>query len=153
MAPVRVTSQRNAYVMSSLLPSVVRSGSGHRALEPGRSDVAGKMETSNNAKDVGFSGCSSGLTTVGWLGYDQPKSLGRVSGGTVALPFWLDCMEKAVGGRAAHVPAMPSDLAKFAGNSSMPNTSKAAASCPRTMPILRSAVPPKSLCGRRRACR
>lgn len=116
LAPVRVTSQRNAYVMNSLLQSVVRSGSGHRAAQLGRSDVAGKTGTSNDAKDAWFSGYSSGLTTVAWIGFDQPKSLGKVSGGSVALPVWLDYMQKAVEGRAAQVPAMPPDLAKFAGD-------------------------------------
>lgn len=112
----RVTSERNAYVMNSMLQSVVSGGSGHRAASLGRADVAAKTGTSNEAKDAWFAGYSSRLTTIAWVGFDQPKSLGRVSGGTVALPIWLDYMQTAVAHRPSHVQPMPSDLTRLAGD-------------------------------------
>lgn len=106
-------TQRNAFVVDSLLQSVVRNGSGHRAASLGRADVAGKTGTSNDAKDAWFSGYSSGLTTVAWVGYDQPKSLGHVAGGTVALPIWLDFMNVALSGKQPRISSMPGDLTKL----------------------------------------
>lgn len=112
----RVTSERNAFVMNSMLQSVVSSGSGHRAANLGRPDVAAKTGTSNEAKDAWFAGYSSSLTTIAWVGFDLPKSLGRVSGATVALPIWLDYMQTAVAHRPFHVRPMPPDLTRLAGD-------------------------------------
>jgi penicillin-binding protein 1A len=41
---------------------------------------------------------------IAWLGFDQPRSLGRnQTGGVVALPMWVSYMDKALRG----VPEMP----------------------------------------------
>ena len=85
--------------MDSVLRDAVQSGTGRRALAVGRKDVAGKTGTSNDARDVWFAGYSSGLATVAWMGYDQPRSLGRATGGTLALPVWTQYMKEAVKGR------------------------------------------------------
>ncbi|WBY02239.1 PBP1A family penicillin-binding protein [Ramlibacter tataouinensis] len=112
----RAISRRNAYVMDNLLRDVVRQGTGRGALAIGREDVAGKTGTSNDARDVWFAGYSSGLSTVVWMGYDQPRSLGRATGGTLALPVWSHYMKGAVAGRTAMTPTMPQDLASFGGD-------------------------------------
>ena len=118
-APARgtqVISTRNAYVMDSMLRDVVKSGTGRGALALGRGDAAGKTGTSNNAYDAWFAGYSSGLVSVVWLGYDQPKSLGNATGGTLALPVWRDYMQVAVQGRREQVLAEPSGLALLDGD-------------------------------------
>ena len=112
----RAISQRNAYVMDSMLRDVVRQGTGRRALEIGRDDVAGKTGTSNDARDVWFAGYSSGIASVAWMGYSQPRSLGRATGGSHALPVWTQYMKDAVAGRAPVQRTMPDDLAVFAGD-------------------------------------
>ncbi|WP_255428004.1 penicillin-binding protein 1A [Ramlibacter cellulosilyticus] len=112
----RAIPRRNAYVMDSLLRDVVREGTGRGASAIGREDVAGKTGTSNDARDVWFAGYSSGLATVAWMGYDQPRSLGRATGGTLALPVWTQFMKAAVAGREAVQRPLPEGLALFAGD-------------------------------------
>lgn len=109
-----VISARNAYVMDSLLRDVVQHGTGRRAAALGRSDVAGKTGTSNDARDAWFAGYSSGLASVVWMGYDQPRSLGsRATGGTLALPVWAAYMQTAVADRPESQHTEPKGLAKF----------------------------------------
>ena len=109
-----VIPARNAYVMDSLLRDVVQHGTGRRAAALGRSDVAGKTGTSNDARDAWFAGYSSGLASVVWMGYDQPRSLGsRATGGTLALPVWTAYMQTAVADRPVSVPSAPEGLAEF----------------------------------------
>ncbi|ODS65277.1 MAG: penicillin-binding protein [Acidovorax sp. SCN 65-108] len=106
-------SERNAFVLDSMLRDVVEHGTGRRAKALGRPDVAGKTGTSNDARDVWFAGYSSGVASVVWIGYDQPRSLGRHTGGTLALPVWTEYMAVAVLGRQPVQRTMPFDLMRF----------------------------------------
>ena len=112
----RVISERNAHVMDSMLRDVVRHGTGRRAAVLERSDVAGKTGTSNGAKDVWFAGYSSGVSTVVWMGYDQPRGLGRSTGGTLALPVWADYMSHAIANRPETQRVAPPGLAMLQGD-------------------------------------
>ncbi|WDD91252.1 PBP1A family penicillin-binding protein [Burkholderia sp. FERM BP-3421] len=112
----RVISERNAFVMDSMLRDVARFGTARGTLPLRRPDIAGKTGTSNGSKDVWFAGYSSGVVTVAWLGYDAPRSLGRVTGATLALPLWLAYMKVAVDGRASVERTMPGDLALVDGD-------------------------------------
>jgi len=98
----RVISERNAFVMNSLLQSVVDEGTGNgvkRYLR--RDDVAGKTGTTNDAVDGWFAGYAGDVVTVTWMGFDDNRSLGRREfGATTALPIWAAYME----GRLAGVP-------------------------------------------------
>lgn len=92
-----IISPRNAFIMDSILRDVAKYGTGaraYRALQ--RSDIAGKTGTTNDSKDVWFDGYAPNLATVVWVGYDQPKSLGRQYGATLALPIWVDFMKSAL---------------------------------------------------------
>lgn len=113
---VRAIPERNAFIMDTMLRDVVRQGTGRRALELRRDDVAGKTGTSNDARDAWFAGYSSGIATVAWMGYDQPRSLGRATGGTHALPIWTAFMKAAVADRQPAERPMPPDVASFAGD-------------------------------------
>ena len=106
-------SERNAFVLDSMLRDVVEDGTGRRAKVLGRPDVAGKTGTSNDARDVWFAGYSSGVASVVWLGHDQPRSLGRHTGGTLALPVWTEYMAVAVQERKPVLRTMPLDLMRF----------------------------------------
>ncbi len=47
------------------------------------------------------------LTAIAWVGYDQPRSLGKNQvGGVVALPVWLGYMEKVL----VDIPEMPREM-------------------------------------------
>jgi penicillin-binding protein 1A len=96
----RAISARNAFVMSSLLQEVTRSGTAARAgAALRRGDIYGKTGTTNDAVDAWFAGFHPTLAAVVWMGYDQPRSLGeRESGGGLALPAWVELMAEALKG-------------------------------------------------------
>ncbi len=93
---LRVIDSRNAFIMDSLMQDVARVGTAARVASLGRHDVAGKTGTTNEFIDAWFAGYLPSLVGVSWVGYDQPRSLGRnQTGGLVALPIWVGYMEKA----------------------------------------------------------
>jgi len=96
----RVISERNAFVMDSLLQEVTRSGTAARAqAQLKRGDIYGKTGTTNDAVDAWFAGFHPTLAAVAWMGYDNPKSMGeRESGGGLALPAWVELMAEALKG-------------------------------------------------------
>lgn len=104
----RVIDSRNAFIMNSLLQEVVRSGTATQALELGRSDLAGKTGTTNDFVDAWFCGYGTGLVTITWTGFDNPRTLGNNETGAVAaLPMWIDYMGKALKGVPEEHPAVP----------------------------------------------
>jgi penicillin-binding protein 1A len=59
--------------------------------------LGGKTGTTNDAKDAWFSGFNPNLVAVAWVGFDQPRTLGRREfGGVAALPIWSDYMANAL---------------------------------------------------------
>ncbi len=96
----RAIPSRNAFLMSSLLQEVTRSGTAAQASKAlHRSDVFGKTGTTNDAMDAWFAGYQPSLVAVVWMGYDQPRKLGdRETGGGLALPIWIDYMSQALRG-------------------------------------------------------
>jgi penicillin-binding protein 1A len=94
---LRVIDGRNAFIMDSLMQDVTRVGTGARAASLGRKDIAGKTGTTNEFIDAWFAGYNPALVGVAWVGFDQPKTLGRnQTGGLVALPIWSSYMERAL---------------------------------------------------------
>ncbi|WP_018076893.1 penicillin-binding protein 1A [Thiobacillus denitrificans] len=107
----RVIDPRNAWLMTTMMQDVVRYGTAARAGQLGRSDIAGKTGTTNDARDTWFAGYNPGLVAIVWMGYDQPRSLGRrETGAQSALPIWMSFMDTAL----KRVPqtgwAMPSGI-------------------------------------------
>ncbi|MDY7545751.1 penicillin-binding protein 1A [Glaciimonas sp. CA11.2] len=95
----RVIDARNAFLMDSMLKDVVRAGTGFKAMSLKRTDLAGKTGTTNDSMDAWFAGYQPTLVAVTWMGFDQPKNMGdRETGGGLALPIWVDYMEKALKG-------------------------------------------------------
>lgn len=94
----RIISPRNAFVMSSLLNEVTRTGTGAKAQAAlKRTDVYGKTGTTNDSVDTWFAGFQPKITTVVWMGRDDNTSLGaREFGATLALPIWIDYMRVAL---------------------------------------------------------
>ncbi|MDQ8038084.1 MAG: hypothetical protein REI12_11735, partial [Pedobacter sp.] len=110
-AAPRIMSARTAYQMQSILRDVIVRGTGRAALSLGRSDLAGKTGTTNDAKDAWFAGFGGKLVAVAWLGFDQPQTLGRVEfGGYAALPLWNAFMGPALAGVPEYHPAPPPGL-------------------------------------------
>jgi penicillin-binding protein 1A len=94
----RVVPERNAFLVSSLLQEVTRSGTAARAQAAlKRPDLYGKTGTTDDVVDAWFAGYQPSLVAVVWVGYDTPASLGsRASGSALALPAWIDFMAVAL---------------------------------------------------------
>lgn len=95
---LRAIPERNAFVMNTLMRQVITSGTGARAQQAlKRTDIYGKSGTTNNSFDVWFAGYTPTISAVAWVGYDNPKELGRnEQGGRLALPIWVDYMKVAL---------------------------------------------------------
>ncbi len=107
-AAPRVISEQNAYLVRSMMMDVVRRGTGKKAMQLGRNDLAGKTGTSNEQRDAWFSGYNSELVTSVWVGFDNHDPLGRYEvGGKAAIPIWMDFMRVALQGVPDVIPVMP----------------------------------------------
>ena len=95
---VRAIDARNAFVMTSLLQEVTRSGTAARAQATlKRNDIYGKTGTTNDSMDAWFAGYHPTLAAVTWIGYDTPRKLGdRETGGGLSLPVWISYMQHAL---------------------------------------------------------
>ncbi|WP_238944608.1 penicillin-binding protein 1A [Allofranklinella schreckenbergeri] len=89
---------RNAFITSSLLQEVTRSGTGAKARAAlKRPDIYGKTGTTNDAHDAWFAGFQPSMAAVAWVGYDNPRDLGsKETGGGLALPIWVQFMQHAL---------------------------------------------------------
>jgi penicillin-binding protein 1A len=104
---------QNAYLVRSMMMDVVRRGTGVRAMQLGRRDLAGKTGTTNEQRDAWFSGYNDHLVTSVWVGFDSHEPLGRRElGGRAALPVWMQYMGEALEGLEDKRPAMPEGLAQ-----------------------------------------
>lgn len=107
----RVIDARNAWLMTTMMQDVVRYGTAARAAQLGRSDLAGKTGTTNEARDTWFAGFNPDLVAISWMGYDQPRSLGRgETGSQSALPIWMNFMATALRGAPQTGWPMPAGI-------------------------------------------
>ncbi len=123
---LRVIDARNAFIMDSMMQDVTRYGTAASAARLGRRDLAGKTGTTNDFVDAWFCGYQPTLVGISWIGFDQPRTLGKnQTGGRVALPIWIDYMAKTlktipemarevpegvVTLSTEHLPAAPADI-------------------------------------------
>ena len=92
----RVLDERNAFTMRSMLQDVIRLGTGRRALQLARQDIAGKTGTTNEA-DAWFNGFHPDLVGVVWIGFDDNRALGSSeTGSSLPLPVWIEFMNTAL---------------------------------------------------------
>ena len=113
-AAPRVVSEANVFQMDSMLKDVIKFGTGRRALELKRADIAGKTGTTNDQYDAWFSGYHPQVVTTVWLGFDQHKPLGRGEvGGVAALPIWIDYMRVALQGLPYIERPLPEGMVKL----------------------------------------
>jgi len=96
---LRVIDARNAFIMDSMMRDVMHYGTGASAAKLGRRDLAGKTGTTNDFFDAWFCGYQPGLVGVSWVGFDQPRTLGKnQTGGRISLPIWIEYMDKVLKG-------------------------------------------------------
>ena len=108
----RAIEARNAFLMTSLLQEVTRSGTAAKAQATlKRPDLYGKTGTTNDSMDAWFAGYQPTLTAVTWIGYDTPRKLGeRETGGGLSLPVWISYMQHALRGVPVQEPTAPAGV-------------------------------------------
>lgn len=109
---IRTISDRNAFIMNSLLNGVATRGTARRAsLQLKRTDIGGKTGTTNDSHDAWFAGYAGNRVAVGWVGYDTPRKLGwGETGGGLALPIWVNYMKTAVKDMPEYVRPRPESV-------------------------------------------
>ena len=114
---LRTIDARNAFVMTSLLGEVTRSGTAAGTQQTlKRNDVYGKTGTTNDSLDTWFAGFQPHLVAVVWLGYDTPRKLGdRETGGSLSLPIWVDFMRYALKSIPPEEPSPPEGVVNVNG--------------------------------------
>lgn len=94
----QVISPQTAYLMTSMMESVIQQGTGRRAKVLKR-PLAGKTGTTNDYYDAWFLGYSPQLVAGVWVGFDDLKPLGKhETGSRAACPIWIDFMRQALKG-------------------------------------------------------
>jgi penicillin-binding protein 1A len=92
----QVIAPETAYLITSMMQSVIQRGTGRRANVIGR-PAAGKTGTTNDIDDAWFIGYTPQLLAGLWIGFDEKRSLGKgETGGRVAAPIWARFMERAL---------------------------------------------------------
>ena len=92
----RVLSEETSYQMSSILRGAVERGTAKK-LKSLKVPLAGKTGTTNDNYDAWFIGFSSNLVVGVYIGFDNPKTLGRFeTGSKAALPIFKDFVENAL---------------------------------------------------------
>ncbi len=92
----KVFSEETAYQMTSILEGVVKRGTGKK-LRDLQVPLAGKTGTTNNNYDAWFIGFTSDLVIGVYIGYDNPRTLGKFeTGSKAALPIFKDFISRAL---------------------------------------------------------
>jgi penicillin-binding protein 1A len=105
-----VINPYTAYQITSMLEGVVERGTGQRVRVVGK-PVAGKTGTSNDEKDAWFIGFTPDLTVGVYVGYDNPRPMGRdATGGELASPIVADFLKLALKDKPATPFRVPSGV-------------------------------------------
>jgi len=89
----RVISPAKAFIMSSMLRSVVETGTARALKEMGITfPVAGKTGTTNDYKDAWFVGYTPNILVLVWVGFDDGTSI-HASGAGAAMPIWAELIK------------------------------------------------------------
>lgn len=92
----QIIDPRTAYQIVSLLEGVVQRGTGVSVKAVGK-PLAGKTGTTNDSRDTWFVGFSPDLACGVFVGFDNPRTLGRMEqGATVSAPIFRDFMKGAL---------------------------------------------------------
>ncbi len=106
----RVMEERTAWMMTSMLQDVVKSGTGTAAQISGVA-CAGKTGTTQDDRDAWYVGYTPTHTAAVWMGYDKRETMTKTTGGSYPARIWKAVMTKAaVGGSFAE----PTGLEKTA---------------------------------------
>ena len=109
----QVISKETAYQITSILEGVVKRGTGKK-LKNLNVPLAGKTGTTNKNFDAWFIGFTSDLAIGVYVGYDEPRSLGKYeTGSKAALPIFKNFIESAIFKEEMKPFKAPSDIYFF----------------------------------------
>ena len=92
----QIISPETAYQVTSMMEGVVKRGTGKK-LRNLNIPLAGKTGTTNKNMDAWFLGFTSKLVIGVYVGFDEPKTLGRYeTGAKAALPIFKKFVQKVV---------------------------------------------------------
>jgi len=92
----QIISKQTAYQITSMLEGAVQRGTG-RKLKNLNIPLAGKTGTTNKNMDTWFVGYTSKLVVGVFVGFDEPKSLGRYeTGAKTSLPIFKSFIKKTI---------------------------------------------------------
>jgi penicillin-binding protein 1A len=100
--------QRDWAPMLDLLYAAANDGTGRRAALA--VPTFGKTGTTQENRDAVFVGFAGDLVVGVWVGRDDNKSLGKVSGGTVPAEIWRSFMTSALAVDGRHGPPLPAEF-------------------------------------------
>jgi penicillin-binding protein 1A len=94
--------------MLDLLYAAANNGTGRRAALA--IPTFGKTGTTQENRDALFVGFAGNLVVGVWVGRDDNKSLGKISGGTVPADIWRSFMSSALAVDRSRAPDLPADF-------------------------------------------
>jgi len=101
-----VISAGVAYVMTSMLESVIKEGTGNPNAEIGR-PAAGKTGTTSSFRDAWFVGYTPDLVAAVWIGNDDYTRMNYSFGGNIPARIWARFMKKALANVKPHDFVLP----------------------------------------------
>ncbi len=106
----QIISSETAYQITSMMEGVVQRGTG-RKLRNLNIPLAGKTGTTNKNMDAWFLGYTSKLVIGVYVGYDEPKSLGKYeTGAKAALPIFKKFVKNVIKKKDAHPFKVPQNI-------------------------------------------
>ncbi|HOB12371.1 MAG TPA: penicillin-binding protein 1A [Syntrophomonadaceae bacterium] len=105
----RVMSAQTAWLMGSMLQTVVTAGTGTNAQVPGVF-TAGKTGTSEEYQDSWFCGFTPGYSVAVWMGYDQEYTMSSIYGGGFPAKIFKNMLQKAHSKRNPPAKGMPKGI-------------------------------------------
>jgi penicillin-binding protein 1A len=100
-----------AFLMSSVLQSVIEEGTAASIKGKLRRPAAGKTGTTNSNKDAWFIGYTADMAAGVWVGFDDARPLGdKEQGARSALPPWLEIMQAALRDRRVASVVQPAGV-------------------------------------------
>ncbi len=83
-------------LMIDILKGVITKGTARKMGWKSTVEAAGKTGTTNNSKDGWFVGVTPDYSMAVWVGYDMPRELSNLYGGSYPAQIWKDTMEMLV---------------------------------------------------------
>ncbi len=106
----RVIEADTAFLMTSMLESVIQHGTGQKAKALNR-PAAGKTGTTNDTYDAWFIGYTREYIAGVWVGFDDEQPLGKTeTGAAAALPIWLEFMQRVLADEPVKVFEAPEGI-------------------------------------------